>query len=124
MLSSLTLNDATGTAVTIHSVTPTSKRALVTAKGLTGIAPLRQTIRVRPSAHGALNETKFEQGCSITLEGEITGTTAPEVMSEFRAVTKPMLETLDFGPALMKWEEQEGLKLQAAVKLDSEIEPV
>lgn len=125
MLSSVTLDDSSGNAVTLHQDTPTGKRWLTSALGLRGITALRQTHRVRPQAHGAINETRFEDGRSIVLVGEIMSTVSIEdAFAEFAAVAKPMMQTLDVGPALLKWTEgATGNQLQRLVKLDGDLDP-
>lgn len=126
MLSKVTLDDSTGTAIVLHEDTTLSKRALVSAKGLVGAGPLRESKRVRPSAHGGINETKYEDGRVVELIGEVwSWVSIEDALSEFRSMIRPMLETLDVAPALLKWTEgTEGLQLQRLVKLDSDCEPV
>jgi len=125
MLSKVTLANAAGEDVVIHEDTPTSRRLLIDAKGLVGVGPLRESKRVRPSAHGSINETSFEEGRTIQLTGEVWSQASIEAaLEEFRKVVQPMLETLDNGPALLKWTEgSTGLKKQMLVTLDSEVEP-
>lgn len=122
MLSSVTLDDATGNPVTLHE---TAKRALTHAGGLLGAGPLRDSKRVRPTAHGAINETRYEDGRTINLEGEVISlVSVADAIAEFRIVTAPMIQTLDVGPALMKWTEgMAGLSLQRLVKLDGPVDP-
>jgi len=81
---------------------------------------------VRPTAHGAINETHWQDGRSITLEGEIMSTVSiSDALAEFRLVTAPMVQTWDVGSALLKWtEDTAGNALQMLVKLDGEVEPV
>lgn len=126
MLSSVTLDDSTGSAVTFHADTTTGKRWLTSALGLRGIANIRQSKRVRPQAHGGINESKYEDGRTITLVGEIMSTVSIEdALSEFATVAAPMMATLDVGPALMKWTEgASGNQLQRLVKLDGDFEPI
>jgi hypothetical protein len=90
-----------------------------------GIAGLRDSKRVRPESHGAINETRFEDGRLINLEGEVWSTVSQEAAyAELRLITRPMIETLDHGPALMRWTEgASGLALQRLVKLDGGVEP-
>jgi hypothetical protein len=109
VLSSVTLDDNTGTPVALHTDTPTSQAVLVSATGLVGIGPLRSSKRVRPSAHGGIDETRFEEGRGPAFVGEVMSTTNIEdCLAVFRALTRPMLETLDNGPALLKWTEGAG----------------
>jgi hypothetical protein len=110
VLSSVTLDDGTGTPVALHTDTPTSQAVLVTAQGLVGIGPLRSSKRVRPSAHGGIDETRFEEGRGPALVGEVMSqVNIEDCLAVFRDLTRPMLETLDNGPALLKWTEGAGL---------------
>lgn len=126
MLSSVTLQDATGTPIALHTDTPASTALLKTARGLVGIGPVRSSVRVRPQAHGGINETKWQDGQIVTLEGEVWSTIdVPTAMASFRAITKPMLQTLDNGPALLQWTEGvAGLQLQKTVVLNGDVEPI
>lgn len=125
MLSSLTLDDNTGTPVTLHQDAPTGKRWLTSATGLRGIQGLRDSKRVRPQAHGGINETRYEDGRNITLVGEIMSQVSIEdAFAEFALVTAPMIQTLDTGAALLKWTEgATGNALQRLVKLDGDLDP-
>jgi hypothetical protein len=122
MFSSITIDDAAGSPVALHA--DGGKRRVFRASGLTGIQTPRQVIRPRPTAHGAINGTRWTEGRLIVLEGRIhDASSAADAFAEFRTVTTPLLETLDAGAALLKWTERDGLALQAAVKLFGEVEP-
>lgn len=125
MLSSVTLADNTGADITLHQDATNGKRWLTLATGLRGIQTLRSSKRVRPQAHGGINETRYEDGRSITLTGEIMSTVSIEdAFSEFGLVAAPMIQTLDTGPALLKWQEgSTGNALQRLVKLDGDLDP-
>lgn len=121
MLRYLSLADKNGAAVTIHE---TTKRHLTNVQGLVGVSAIRENRRVRPTAHGGIDESKWEDGRLIVLEGEAWGDTQADAYSEFRTITKPMLETLENGAALLKWGEGDtGLELQRKVRLASEVDP-
>lgn len=123
MLSSVTLDDKDGTPVTLHS--ETGKRVLANATGLAGIGAPRESRRDRPTAHGGIDDSKWESGRLIVLDGEVFSTAGiADAFTEFRQVTKPMLQTLDHGPALLRWTEgTSGLALQRKVKLASDVDP-
>lgn len=125
MLSSVTLDDNTGTAVTLHADTTTGKRWLTNALGLRGVQNIRDSKRVRPQAHGGINESKYEDGRTVTLVGEIMSTVSIEdAFAEWALVAAPMIQTLDSGPALLKWTEgATGNQLQRLVKLDGDLDP-
>lgn len=118
---SITLDDATGTPVPLHS---TSTCSVYRAVGLIGVAPPRQVVRVRPNLHGSINDTRSTDGRLIVIDGRVhsTGSFA-EIAVDFRDLAGAMLETLDTGAALLKWEEDSGLELQSLVKLHGELEP-
>lgn len=119
--SSITLDDATGAAIPLHS---TSNRHVYRAAGLLGVTPPRQVVRVRPSAHGSLNDTRYTEGRLIVLDGRVFSTSSfAAATSEFRTVAGAALETLDEGAALLKWSEDGGLALQSLVKLHGELDP-
>lgn len=126
MLSSVTIADKDGNDVVLHEDVPNGKRWLTQATGLRGVASIRSNHRVRPQAHGGINETRFEDGRTITLQGEVMSTVSIEdAFSEFALVAEPMIQTLDNGPALLKWTEgATGNQLQRAVKLDGDFDPV
>lgn len=125
MLSVVTLDSSAAVAVTLHADTPTSKRCLTSAEGLRGIQSLRDSKRVRPQAHGGINETKYEDGRTVTLVGEIASQVGIEdAFNEFGLIAAPMIQTLDSGPALLKWTEgTTGNQLQRLVKLDGDLDP-
>jgi hypothetical protein len=125
MLSKLTLANAAAEDVVLHEDTQASKRLIEKVTGLVGIGPLRQTKRVRPQAHGSINETRYEEGRTIAIDGEVWGSSIEAALAEYRKITQAALETLDNGEALLKWTEGvSGNKLQMLVKLDSDTEPV
>src|ERR1035437_279235 len=126
MLTVVTLDDNTGTPVTLHQDAPTGKRWLTSALGLRGVAGLRVNHRVRSQAHGGINETRFEDGRAITLVGEIMSQVGIEdAFNEFGLITAAMVQTLDSGPALLKWTEgATGNQLQRLVKLDGDLDPL
>jgi hypothetical protein len=98
VLSKLTLANSAGEDVVSHEDTAASRRVLQNVKGLVGVGPLRSSKRVRPQAHGSINETTFEEGRTIAATGEVwSQVSIEEAIKEFRAITLPMLQTLDTG---------------------------
>lgn len=122
MLSQVTIDDQQGNPVVLHE---TATRCLVSASGLIGVGGLREQRRVRPQAHGAIDDTRFEDGRLIALEGEIMSAAGVEAAySEFRQIVAPLLATLDGHPARLCWTEgTTGLALQRMVRLAGEIDP-
>lgn len=122
MLSALTLDDQAGTPVVLHE---TTKRVATNVSGLIGVAPLRDSRRVRPQAHGGIDETRYEDGRIIAIEGEVMSTVSIEdAYTEFRTITAPMMATLDGNATALKWTEgAAGLQLQRIVRLAGEIDP-
>jgi hypothetical protein len=123
MLTSLSIADAT-TGVDVAVLHETTKRAVVTATGLYGIGSLRDSKRVRPQAHGGINETRYSDGKLVTLEAEVfSNVSLADAYTEWRLLSGAMVDTLDVTPALIKWSEPSGLNLQRLVKLDSLEDP-
>lgn len=109
----------------LHSDDPGSKRNLTSALGLRGVANLRTSERVRPQAHGGINETRYEDGRTVTLVGEIISQVGIEdCFNEWAEVGAAIMQTLDNGPALIKWTEGiTGNQLQRLVGLYGDFEP-
>jgi hypothetical protein len=125
VLATLTLDDNTASAVALLSTASPYKRNIMTASGLYGLGTLRDSKRVRPQAHGGISETRYQDGQTISLDGEISSAVSmADAYNEWRTVMSPMLQTLDSGAALLKWSEVGGLALQRLVKLDSFSDPV
>ncbi len=134
MLSKLTLRNAAGEDIVLHEDTSAARRLVKSATGLVGVTGLRQSKRVRPQAHGSINETSYQEGSLIAIDGEVWSVAASgqieAALEELRAIDQVCLETLPtpgfpaYGPALLKWTEgTSGLKLQKLVKLDSDLDP-
>lgn len=121
MLSALTLDDESGTPIEL--ISDPLRRDVATATGLIGVAPLRDSRRVRPQARGALDETRWQDGKIISIEGQVTGASQELAFANFRQIVTPCVQSLE-APALLKWTEgAAGLQLQRLVRLASEIEP-
>jgi hypothetical protein len=120
--SAITLADADGVLdIDLHR---TDSRHIYAATGLIGVTPPRQVVRPRPSAHGSINNTRNTEGRLIVLEGRLLGEqSATDMFTEFYTVAGAMLETLDYGEALLKWTIDGGASMQAMVKLHGELEP-
>jgi len=123
LLSSITLNDADGNAVTLHDEA-SGKRGIERALGFAGIGAIRDSRRVRPQGHGGLDESKFEDGRLMVIEGAVWSPLGQDdAWAEWDAIIAPMMETLDEGPALIKWTRSDGVALQRLVRLASEVDP-
>jgi hypothetical protein len=75
---------------------------------------------------GGIDETDWEDGRIVALEGEIVSNVSmDDCYTEFRLVTAPMIATLGGGAtAAMKWTEgAAGLQLQRMVRLASAVDP-
>jgi len=126
MLSKLTLANRAGEDIVLHEDSNTSRRMIAAVTGLWGMPALRQSKRVRPQAHGSINETHYSEGSLITIDGEVWSTVNIEAArEELNKLTQVAQESVDNNGAWMKWTEGvSGLKLQKFVKLDSDFEPI
>jgi len=126
MLSKITLANGNGEDIVLHEDTNASRRLVAEATGLIETPERRESRRVRPQAHGSINESRYQEGSLITLSGEVWSTVNIEAaLEELRKIKQVCQESLDNEGALLKWTEGvAGLKLQKMVKLDSGIDPV
>jgi hypothetical protein len=112
MLSALAIN-----GTTLHE---TSSRQVKSVVGLIGLSPTRRNVRIRPTADGAIDDSKYRDESLITIVGDTSGVNA---FSEFRVISAALLATLTT-PSLLTWTEgAAGLALQRTVKLASAVEP-
>lgn len=104
MLRSITLDDADGNPVTIHD--ETGLRLASNVSGLVGVGAPRDDRRVRPNNHGGIDGTRWEDGRLISIDGNVS---APGdiagAFADFRSMVRPMVQTWDASPALLKWQE-------------------
>lgn len=129
MLSALTLSDRDGTDIAL--LDPANGKGVVSLTGLVGSASVRDTKRTKPQRRGGINPDAFTDGALMAGSFEAWSTVdVKTAFATFRAMTKPMLETLTYGQAnsssacVLKWTEStDGLALQRVVKLCSEIDP-
>lgn len=114
------------TAATLEGIPlhKTATRRLVSASGLLGVGLLRDVTRPRPQAHGAINDTRYQDGQLMTLEGMVLGSSDQAALAEFHSIAGAALATLDTAPGTLKWTEAGGLSLQRTVKLAGPLEPV
>lgn len=103
MITALSLTDRNGTDVALMR---SDEKVIPTAiDGLWGVESPRQVKRPRPTGHGSLNDTKYGDGRLASIAFECIGTDYADTLAQFRTVTAPMVETWDYGAALLKWTE-------------------
>ena len=121
MLWSITLNNASGTPVTLHDENSTTQ--IHDALGFTGIGSIRESRRPLPSAHGGLDESKYEDGRLMVVEGAVWSTASmADAWAKWDVISAALMETLDVGPALIKWQRSDGVALQRLVKVAGEVD--
>ena len=96
MITSLTLTPAySATAVTLHGGATASTRMLSKIDGLFGPPSPRVVERVRPGIDGVvLDATRFLDGRSITLEGELWGATGGASLDDLSVISESFASTL------------------------------
>lgn len=114
----MTIDNATGTGIVLHAAT--GNRAVVSIDGLAGLPGARSGLRTLTTGHGGIDETRWLDAKVITVTGEVWGTTYDGLRAELGAIETALLQTLDTGPALLKWTwGSAGTALQSFVKLAS-----
>lgn len=119
MYNSISLDDATGSAVLLHR---TTRRVIQRTEGLTGLAGPRQAIRDRPQAHGAINDSRWQSGQTMVLEGILKDSSSALLEAEWDAIAGAAYDTLT-APTLLKWETETGRQLQRLAKLNGDFLP-
>lgn len=96
MITSVTLTPAyTATAVTLHGGATASTRSLSKVEGLFGPPSPRVVERARPGVDGSvLDETRFLDGRTIVLEGELWGSTGGASLEDLSTISEAFTSTL------------------------------
>lgn len=122
MISSITLSTATGN-VTLHSTATGSTAVATRVEGLQGTPPIRNLITPRSQASGAFSRTRFTEHRSITIEGEVLGSTIEGAFDNFDTLAAAMYDSVSTERTLKWRRDSSGQQLQAGVRL-SEFQPL
>lgn len=122
MISSITLSTATGN-VTLHSTAAGSNAVVTRAEGLQGTPPIRNIVTPRSQASGAFLRTKYTDERTITLEGEVLGSTIEAAFDNFDALATAMYDSITTERTLKWRRDSNGQLMQAGVRL-SELQPL
>ena len=113
MLEVIDLTPPTGTAERLHE---TSTRSVVRVDGLVGLPGVRGEPWDRPEEDGAVNPAaQYLPAKTITVEGEIWGTSIPSAFSEWRRLTAAFYNCRNTPGNLTFTEYGSGLALQVGV---------
>jgi len=93
MLKTIVFTPAVGSAITLHD-SGASAYQVTRAEGIIGTPPTRDVEKVAPGRDGVLNDTRFVDGRSIVLEGEVFGTSTSDVLSKWDEMTSAFQTTL------------------------------
>lgn len=122
MISSITLSTATGN-VTLHSTAAGSSAVVTRAEGLQGVPPVRNLLTQRSQASGAFVRTKYTDSRTITLEGEVVGSTIEGAFDSFDTLAAAMYDSITTERTLKWRRDTTGEQLQAGVRL-SDFQPL
>jgi len=122
MISSITLSTATGN-VTLHSTASGSNAVVTRAEGLQGTPPIRNLVTQRSQASGGFVRTKYTDSRTITLEGEVLGSTIEGAFDNFDTLASAMYDSISTERTLKWRRDTTGEQLQAGVRL-SEFQPL
>lgn len=118
MLRYLDIDNGRGTVTRLHD-TPT--RALASVQGLVGLAAPRGSSRVRPSGHGRTHRQAFLTDRSITLDGEVWGSSVEASYDELDVVTAALYDALG-QDCTLRWQRgTSGQELEQAVRLHGDV---
>lgn len=82
MLNKIEFVPVVGSTVTLHDVGATSYQ-VTRAEGMIGPPTVRDVVKTAPGRDGALDDSRFVDARSITLEGEIIGSSVSDVMGKW-----------------------------------------
>ena len=116
MISSITLSTATGN-VTLHSTAAGSNAVVTRAEGLQGIAPVRNLVTQRSQASGGFVRSRFTDSRTITLEGEVLGSTIEGAFDNFDTLAAAIYDSISTERTLKWTRDASGEQLQAGVRL-------
>lgn len=85
MIEFVTLEGPGGVQVSLHE---TDNVALSRAEGLVGSPRPREVVRPRPGAHGSVIRSRYLEDRSITLEGEVWGSTLDEAYARWDEIAR------------------------------------
>ena len=100
MISGITFTPSGGSPVTLHALT--GKRVVVRAEGLQGATPVREVKTLKGQQSGAYIRSKYFDARTVTIEGEIIGTSIEDSFDEFDTVAKALMASVST-PGTLKW---------------------
>lgn len=119
MFTSVTIQDAAGVDVPLHD----GNRRLGECQGLHGTPAPRSIKRPRPGGHGEINETKHYGSRRPVWSGQLIGTSAAALWSEYDALMAAIWGSVS-EERLLKWTRQDGTQLQSLVMLGDAFDPI
>jgi hypothetical protein len=119
MISSITFEPPTGSAVTLHSTAIGTKNVVVRAEGLQGTPSLRELVTNRGQQAGAYVRTKYSGPRYVTLDGEIVGSSIEDSFDQFDAISKAFYSAISTAGTLKWTRDASGEALQAGAQLSS-----
>jgi hypothetical protein len=112
LLSSLTIEDATGTQIALLAP---GTRQVSKADGIQGVR-VRELVVPRVGRHGSRARTRLRDDRVITLEGHCLGSTDDQVWQEYHAISRALGDAVDTDRVL-RWTLGSGLALYSRVRL-------
>jgi len=119
MISTITFTPSGGSAITLHAVTSGAKRVVTRAEGLQGAPPIREVQTVKGQQSGAYIRSKYLQARTITLEGEIVGSSISDAFTEFDTIAKALMSSVSTAGTLKWTRDTAGQALQVDCQLAS-----
>ena len=122
MLSTVTFTSpkAGASPLTLHSASGTN-RLLSQVDGLFGPPPPRIVSRPAPQRDGTIDNTRFLQARTITMNGELWNTTPATVEADFQTVSAAFAESL-LAPGTLTVTRTDGVQFQTSVKLADSVQ--
>ena len=119
MISTLTFTPSGGSSTTLHSLVSGSKRVVTRIEGLQGTPSIREIKALRGQQQGAFVRSRYTDCRTITIEGEIIGTTIEDTFDEFDAISKSLYSSIGTAGTLRWTRDSAGQQLQCDCQLAS-----
>ncbi|MFZ4387478.1 MAG: phage distal tail protein [Chthoniobacterales bacterium] len=119
MISTITFTPSGGSAITIHSVAIGSTAVVTRAEGLQGSPMIREVKTFKGQQSGAYIRSKYLDARSITLEGEIIGSSIEASFDRYDAIANGFMQSINT-PGSLKWtRDSSGQALQIDCQLQA-----
>ena len=119
MISAITFTPSGGSPLTLHSTSIGSTAVVTRAEGLQGAPPVRDVQTVKGQQSGAYIRSKYFAQRTITLEGEVIGSTIETTFDTYDALAKAFVSSVSTAGTLKWTRDTAGQALQSTCQMSN-----